>query len=292
MRAVNIRRKSLDARSSQIVHIVLHFVGVGDTVVHHSHEKVSGIIAFEICGLISKERVRRRVRLVERVTCKLQYLVEKVVCDFLAYAVCNRPGNVFARLVAFEFAAVQEYVALLFENGEFLLGDSASHNIRAAETESRNLLRDLHNLLLIHYAPVGVFQNLFEKRVRILHLVGVTFAFQEQVDKLHRTGTVHRNACHDVFEVVRLKLRHKLFHAAAFKLEHRLAIARSNQFVHLVVLVAEFVEVEVYSLVRLDEFQRLVDVGERFKSQKVHFEKSEFLDDNLVELRRDDRTVS
>jgi len=121
--------------------------------------------------------------------------------------------------------------------------------------------------------------------MRVLHVFGMAFALQKQVYKLHRAGTIHGYTCNHVFKVVRLKLRHKLFHAAAFKLEHRLAVARRNEFVHLVVFVSELVEVKFYALVLFDEFQSLVDVGERFQSQKVHFEKSEFFDDNLVELR-------
>ena len=292
MRAVYIGRESLHARAFEIVHIVLHFVGVGDTVVDDSHDEVSGIITFEICRLVGQECISRRVRLVERIACKLQYLVEQVVCNLFADAVCHCAGDVFARLVAVEFTAVQEDIALLFENGKFLLCDSTSHDVRATETEARDLLRDLHDLFLIHDTAVGVFKDVFKKRMRVLHLIGMTFTFQKQVDKLHGTGTVHRNACDDVFETVGLQLRHKAFHTAAFKLEHRFAISRSDEFVHFVVFVSEFVEVKVYALVRFYEFQRFVDVGERFKPQKVHFEKTEFFDDDFVELSRDDRAVS
>ena len=292
MRAVYIGRESLHARAFEIVHIVFHFVGVGNTVVDDSHDEVSGIVAFQIRRLIGQERISRRVRFVERIACKFQYLVKQVVCNLFADAVCHRAGDVFARLVAIKLSAVQEDVALLFEHGEFLLCDSTSHDVRAAETESRNLLRDLHNLLLIHDTSVGVFKDVFEQRVCVLHLIGVTLAFKEQVDKLHRTGTIHGNTCHHVFQAVGLQLCHKAFHAAAFKLEHRFAISRSDEFVHFVVFVSELVEVKVYALIRFYEFQRLVYVGERFKPQKVHFEKTEFFDDDFVELSRDDRAVS
>ena len=123
--------------------------------------------------------------------------------------------------------------------------------------------------------------------MRVVHGRGIPLALYEEIEELHGTGTVHRDARHDVLEVGGLELHHELLHAAAFQLEHRLAVPARDERVDVGVFIPKLAEVHLHALVLFDILDRLVDVREGLEPEEVHLEQSLRLHHVLVELRGD-----
>ena len=193
---------------------------------------------------------------------------------------------------------VPERDVLLVEDLLLLLAHRAAQQVGGAERVAGELLRDRHDLLLVHDQPVGVAQDLLER----LGQLGV-----DRHDRLaaglavgvvvvgvgaHRARPVEREHRRDGLEAVRLHRAEQGPHRAAVELEHPERVAARQQRVgrgvgrHDV----ELLEHDGLAAVVADVLEAVVEHREVAQPQEVHLQQAERLAGTHVELG-DDRAV-
>ena len=95
--------------------------------------------------------------------------------------------------------AVNEDYFFFYHVVDFLFTHHSADHICLTEGISRESLNDFHNLLLIHYTAVSLFEYRFEEGVRVRNEFGVMFAFDEFGYRIHRPGAVQRHRRDYVF---------------------------------------------------------------------------------------------
>ena len=151
------------------------------------------------------------MRFVEGIRSEVHHLVKDMVCNVLRNAALDRTVNT-VRSVNKERTFFCHYVV-------FFLGHRTTDKVTSAIAVSGERPDDLHDLLLIDHAPVGILQDRFHQRMRIFN-IPLVFAADITRDLFHRTRAIQRNACDQIFKTVRTELHHKLPHTAGFKLEY------------------------------------------------------------------------
>ena len=294
---VDVGGKDLRSAFFEEREILLHLVRGRYAVVYDRGEQFYIVISLVESRFVREHRIRRRVRLVERVFRKALHLVEDIVGDVFVYPERERSGDRGLRLFfdhsgrgidrLFRRCAVQEYVALSGHDVGLLLAHRAAQYVRRPERITRERLHDLHDLFLIDKTAVSHVEYRFEQRMLVGDIFGMVFRLYVFGYAVHRSRTVERYSRYDVFEAVRLQLLHELFHARGFELEHRVGIAAAYLFVDVGIVVTQFFEIHVHSVIFVHVLARLGKVGQSFKPQKVHFEHSHLLDFLFLELRGD-----
>jgi len=176
-----------------------------------------------------------------------------------------------------------------------LLAHRASEQVGLAEGVARQLLGNLHDLLLIHDQAIGRaqqgLQRLGKARMGVGDLLKLVLA-QGIVGvrvRTHRAGPVERTDRGDVLEVVGFHQAQQRPHRAAVELEDTQGVAASEQLVgdRVVQGLAQLVEVDLVTTVAPDVDQGIVQDGEVAQTQEVHLDQAQRLTARIVELGDD-----
>ena len=223
-------------------------------------------------GLIRNHGVSRRVRLVKRILCKIHHFVKYGNRDLLVNAAPH--CALYLIFAVFALYAVDKVLSLLLHYVRFLFRHCTAHQVCASQRVAAKLAYNLHNLLLIHYTAICNVKNIFKQRMLVLYLAAV-FAPYILRNRIHRSRTVERNPRDYILYTRRFKLLHKLRHAAAFKLKHAVGVPARNHFIRFRIVYVKRVNIDGYPLYLFDVFHRVTDNRKRFKTEKVHFKKTE-----------------
>ena len=150
---VDVRRQDVDAEPPALGHGLGQLVGVLELRGHETGHVFTRVPGFEICRLAGNQRVRRRVRLVERVARKGKHDIPHSLGRLPVGPALLCP--------------LQKRFVMLCELLDFLLRHSAPNQICLAQGVARDTVEQAHNLLLIHDDPVCRLEYLLERRVRI-----------------------------------------------------------------------------------------------------------------------------
>ena len=184
-----------------------------------------------------------------------------------------------------------------------LLAHRATQQVGVAERVARELLGDLHDLLLVDHQAVGRAEDRAE---RLDHL-GLELALELRVERdrlllavlaqrevgvrvdAHRARAVEREGRRDVLEVVGLHQLEQRAHAAAVELEDAEGVAAREQVVGGLVghVLGQRVEVDVLAAVALHVGDGVVEDREVAQAEEVHLDQAERLAARVVELGDD-----
>ena len=271
----------------------LHVLGVADQdgdrlivgrICHQGRQELGRIVALQPGRLVSDDRVGRRVGFIERVSRETRHFVEDGVGDLLGHPVADAAGHVDGTVLV--QLAVDEILALLRHDVRLLLGHGAAHQVGAAVGVPAQFADDVHDLLLVDDAAVGRRQDGLQLRTQIRDLLRVLLAFDVGRDGIHRTGPVQGDACDQVFETGRAKVLHEPGHAAGFQLEDAGRVAAGDEFVYILIVIVDAVEVDVLPGIFFDELQTFPDSRQVAQSQEVHLQQAQMLDLGHGELGR------
>ena len=159
------------------------------------------------------------MRLVERIAGKVNHRIEDMIRRLLVNSLRGAAGYILGRI------AVHEITAFLLHDMLFLLAHRAADKIRAAQRIAAQIPDDLHNLLLIDDAAVSRLQNRLQERRIIGHFTAAFLAGNVLRYKVHRAGTVQRDAGDDIFQTPGAQFLHETLHASGFKLEHTICVS-------------------------------------------------------------------
>ncbi len=166
-----------------------------------------------------------------------------------------------------------------------LLADRLAEIVGLGRREARQLLGDLHVLLLVDADPVGRAGNRLQARVGEGHLLLPVLALRVPGDVGHRARPVEGDERDQILELRRLDLAERLAHAGRLELEDAARVSPGEHRVGLRVVERKLRQVAGVGAV--DQLERGVDDVEVPEPEEVHLEQAERLDVLHRELRDD-----
>ena len=172
-------------------------------------------VRLQVRGLVCNDRVARRVTLIEAVSRELEDEIEELIRGHIRKAAfCGAKDEGCTRPI--------DDILLLLRNR---LDDCVSFSQRNA-TE---VMQDLHHLLLIDHDSVGLARIARDHFVHHRHRFARVLSRDECWDQLHRTWAKKRVRRDEIFQPIRLHLRHESLHTAGFKLKNAVRIATTEK---------------------------------------------------------------
>ena len=279
VRLVDVGRQHLDAHVPALAQVQRRLVLV---VLHGGEQRghvLGRVVRLEERGPVRHQAVPGGVRLVERVVRERDEDVPQRLDRALGVPVGAHPAG--------------ERDVLLVEDLLLLLAHRAAQQVRAAERVAGELLRDRHDLLLVHDQAVRVVQDLGQRLGQLgmdrLDRLAPVLAVGVVVVRVgaHRPGPVQRQHRGDVLERVRLHRAQQRPHRAAVELEHPERVTAGEQLVRLRVVQPELLQDDGLAAVRADLLQAVVEHREVAQAEEVHLEQAERLARAHVQLGDD-----
>ena len=261
--AVDVRRQQGDAAVLALVDVPRHLVGV----VQHGGQKrrhvLLGEVVLEIGRLVGHHRIGDGVGLVEGVVGKVVDLVVDGLRRFRRNPVCHTACNVpFLVTMDKGVPLPGDVLGLLFAHGP------ADH-VGLAQGVARQLLEDLHHLLLVDDASIGDGKNGLQRRVLVGDELGVVLAGDEPGNGLHGAGAVEGHDGGQVLDGLGLEPHAHAGHTRRLHLEHAAGLAGRQHVEHRLVVLRDVLQPEI-RVVLLDHLHRVVQHRQVPKAQKVH----------------------
>ena len=212
---VHVRGEHLDPEVTALVDVAHYFVGVPHFAGEQGRHELVRVVRLQVGRLVGDERVGRGVRLVEPVAGELLDQLEELLRLLLRDLPLLR--------------ALDELGAELDHLLRLLLAHRAPHEVRLAEREARDLVRDRHDLFLVDDHPVGLLQDLLQDRHLVRDRDLSLLALDEVGDQVHGAGPVQGDDGDDVLEAVGTESGEQIAHARALQLEEAHGLAGGEQ---------------------------------------------------------------
>ena len=171
---------------------------------------------------------------------------------------------------------MEERLLLLGDVLGLLLAHGPAHHIRLPQRVARQLLKNLHDLLLIDNTSVRNGQNGLQRRVLVRHQLRVVFAGDKPRNRFHGSRPVEGHNSRQVFNRLRLQAHAYPGHTGGFHLEHPRGPALGEHLQHLRVIVRDVCKGKAGPCL-LDLFHRIIQYCQVPQAQKVHLEKPQLL---------------
>ena len=175
-------------------------------------------------------------------------------------------------------AALAELRLELRHGGTVLLADGLAQIVGARTREARDLLGDLHGLLLVQDHAVRRADDRLQPRVGEGHCVRVALAPRVRGDLVHGARAVQRVERDEVVELRRADLAQRLLHALGLELEHAHRVAPREHLVRTRVVERQGRHVGPLAGGPADDVEGVLDDVEVAQAQEVHLEEAELLD--------------
>ena len=195
---IDVRRKNFYSHLPAGINIFCHFSRIVNNRRHKRRHKFYRIVIFQICSLISDNRIGRRMRLVKCIFCKINHLIINLIGNLFTDSVCNTSRNPF-RLIS-----IYKVLALFLHHIALFLGHRTAHQVASSKCIPSQIPHNLHNLLLIHNTSIRRFQNRFQLWTIIGDRIHIIFPFDILWDKIHRSRTIQRNSRNNILQTLRL----------------------------------------------------------------------------------------
>ena len=270
---VHVRRKNGNPHVPALGDVHNDLLRVSDLAREQGSHELHGMMLFEICRLISQERISCGVRLVEPVLGEVFHKVEDLNRDLLRYPLLPRSR--------------QELLPVGFHRGAVLLTHRLAEDVRLSEGESAQPAGYLHDLFLVDNDAVRLFQDWLEGRVQVLHFDLAVLPLDELGDHFHGPGAVQRIERDEVFEPFRTQLAQLCLHPAALKLEYSVSARFGEQGIDLGVVERQHLKVQLDPFFFVDALHGLVQHGQRGKGQEIHLQQADSFQIFHAVLRRD-----
>ena len=225
----------------------------------------------QIRRVIRQQRVCRRVRLIKPIPRKLRHQIEDLLDLLRRIPVPGRPLH--------KSFPLRRHLLGLF------LPHRAPQQIRIAQRISRQPVRHLHHLLLIHDDAQRLLQNFLQLRQLVFDLPPPMFALDKIVNHsaLNRSRPVQRIQRRQVFNRIRLIPPQHISHPVRFELEHaRRQSAMKYLPIRLFIFQRYLIQHHLLAFLR-QQLQRVVQNRQRRQPEKIHLQEAHLLDRHHVE---------
>ena len=168
--AVDIRRQDSYTELARLVYILRRLRLVSE----HRREQCSYIFTRIMCFQIRRaegyHRICSRMALIECVSGKARHIVKQHLCFIRSHPAPGRPADKF---IAFR---LKRAGPLPLDVLQLLFGHCPADHVGLAQGVARQLLEDLHHLLLVNDASVCLFKHRAQKLRWVFHRLGRVFA--------------------------------------------------------------------------------------------------------------------
>ena len=263
---VNVGRQHRNAALARLGEIHRQLVGVLRLDRQQRGSKVPRVIRFQVRRLIGKQRVRRRMRLIETVPREVLHQVE----DLRGFLFVDAPLH----------GAFDELLPLRLHDVGFFLPHRLAQQVGFAQREAGEHARDAHHLFLIRNDAVRVGEDRLEFLHLVAHLHLAVLAGDEVVDHpaAQRAGTIERVQRDEIVEALRLGLAQNVAHTRTFKLEDTVGLTVGKDLIRLRIVERNRIEIDDRAGRRADFLDRIVQQRERAETEEVHLEQADALD--------------
>ena len=281
-RLINIRLQHRNAKVTAVRQVDRGLVFLVANRRQQRRHVLSGVIRLHVGRPVRHQRVASGVRLVKRVGRERLDRAPQRVHRCLGVPVLLH--------------AAPELVVLLGEHLGFLLTHRFTEAVCLAGRVICHLLRDTHDLLLVHDEAIGLVENFAQRLVQLRVDRGdrLTPVLTVRVVPVrvhtHRTRAVERQRRHDVLKAGRLHAFEQLLHAAGVQLEHAEGLAAGEQLVHGCVVCIQRFQVERFAAVLLYVLQGVAKHRKVAQAQEVHLQQADGLAGRVIPAG-DDRAV-
>ena len=159
-----------------------------------------------------------------------------------------------------------------------LLAHRLAQVVGLGRAEAGDLLRDLHQLLLVDAAAVGRLGDRPQARVGVGDARRLALAARVVVDVAHRPRAVERDQGDDVVELRRAHLAQRVAHALGLELEDADRVAAGEHLVGLRVVHRDRLDVALVAARTADDLDRVLDHVEVAQAEEVHLQQPDLLD--------------
>ena len=200
--------------------------------------------------------------LVEAVLGEEHHLIEELVGDLGVNAALTR--------------ALHKDVSVLLHLRDLFLTHGPAQQVRLAQGIARQILSDLHDLLLVDHDPVGLLQDRLQLGVGEIDRLAAVLAVDEFRDqpRIEGAGSVKGQDRGDVFQGGRLEVAHDLAHPTGFQLEDAFEIAAGQQAEGAWIIEWERIGIDADARTLLNQIDGLVDHREVLEAQEVHLQQA------------------
>ena len=188
-------------------------------------------------------------------------------------------------VVAALVSALEELGLHLGDQVALLLAHRLPQRVGLTLGEAGELLRQQHDLLLVHGDAVGLREVLLAGVEVVLDRFLAMLPADKRRDVLQRSGTVERVHGDQVRKLRRLEVLQVPLHADRLVLENADRVPALEQLIRGGVVERERLRVELHATAALDVADRILDDGQRLEPEEVHLEQTGVLRDGVVELR-------
>ena len=199
-----MRRQYADSQTNTLCNVARQLVCIVQNTGEQRRQVLPRVITFQPSRLIGQGCIGSCMRFVECIGGKTLHLAEDRFGGFFIHSTADTPVD-FHRAVLID-QTINKNLPFLFHYSRFFLAHGAANNISTPEGIPRQASKNLHNLFLIDNTPIGDVQNVPQQRMAEPHFLWMMAALNVAWDGIHRPGTVQRNHCNQIFQVLRLQL--------------------------------------------------------------------------------------
>ena len=272
---VHVRRQYGDILSAAVLDIPGDFAGVAVYAVQHRRHELHRIVPFQPGGLHGHHTVGRGVGFVESVAGESDHLVIELVRHVFRHPVAHAAGHGHVAVLVLQ--AIDEDLPFRLHDLVFLFRHGAAHQVAPAVAVARQIPHDLHDLLLIHHAPISHVQDRPQLFRLILHAGRIRLPGDVARDGIHGTRAVEGDRRDDILKAARFHVRQEAGHARAFHLEHAFRIAPADHLIDFRIVQRDILRSHVRSGFP-HHIQRVPDHRQRPQAQEVHLQQAQPLD--------------
>ena len=187
-RGIHIRGHHLNPHRIAIGDVALHFVGSSGVHREQGRHVSDRVVRFQVSRLVSNGAIGRGMALVEAVFSEENHLIEQFVGDLFINAALSSTLN--------------EDAAVLLHLGHFFLAHRPPEQIGLTQGVTGQILRDPHDLFLVHHDPVGLGQDRLKNRVGEVDRLPAVLAVDEFGNQasIERPRSVEGKDRGDVFQ--------------------------------------------------------------------------------------------
>ncbi len=267
---IHVRRQQGDAHVPALPDIDGDLLGPVEHRCEQSRHVFLGVVQLKPRSLVGHHSVAHRVGLVEGIVGKLVDLVVDGHGHVLGDAVGHAPGDPPLRVAVEEGLLLPGHVLCL------LLAHGPADHICLPQGVARQLLENLHHLLLVDDAAVGDGENRLQGRVLVGDQLGVVLAGDEPGDGVHGPRPVQGHNGRQVLHRLGPQPHAHPGHAGGLHLEHAAGLPLGEHLVDPPVVLRDVLQPEV-RLPAADHLHRVLQHRQVPQAQKVHLQKAQLL---------------
>ena len=250
-------------------------IGVAHVTGQHCRHVLVRVMRLQVSRAHNQDRVRSRMRFVERVLCELLGIVPDLLGDLKRVPVLDR--------------AVVPILLQHAHDVELLLAHCLAQLICLAGGKAAHDHGHLHDLLLVHHGAVGFLEHRTKSFVVVMYgrLAACYLNVVVNHAGLQRARTIQGDRSHDVTKPFRWQAREQADVQATLNLEQTVHVTRTHERERRLIVGGDLLGNDIAARGHLHVTARAREHAQRSKAKEVHLQQAQVRRVMTVVLRDD-----